>query len=80
MPIVWNEDDHFDFERPESNAAAALARHSSGGYFDPGAAAGGGSAFGDYRSGYQNPPVDWGIGTERKRAFFGWLREVTGAR
>jgi hypothetical protein len=80
MPIVWNEDDHFDFDRPESNAAAALSRHSSWGYFDPGDAAGGGSTFGDYRSGYQSLPIDWGMHTPRKRAFFGWLREVAGSR
>lgn len=79
MPIVFNEDDHFDFDRPANNFTAALSRHASWGYFDPGEAAGGGQAFGDYRNGYQNPPIDWLIGTARKRAFFDFLAEVTGA-
>jgi hypothetical protein len=79
MPILFNEDDHFDFDRPANNFTAALSRHASWGYFDPGEAAGGGQVFGDYRNGYQNPPIDWGIGTPRKRAFFDFLAEVTGA-
>ena len=79
MPIVFNEDDHFDFDRPANNFTAALSRHASWGYFDPGEAAGGGQAFGDYRNGYQNPPIDWSIGTARKRAFFAFLAEVTDA-
>ena len=28
MPIVFNEDDHFDFDRPENNFTAALSRHA----------------------------------------------------
>jgi hypothetical protein len=79
MPIVFNEDDHFEFDRPANNFTAALSRHASWGYFDPGEAAGGGQAFGDYRHGYQNPPIDWSIGTARKRAFFDFLAAVTGA-
>ncbi|HVQ77096.1 MAG TPA: hypothetical protein VMT79_16340 [Candidatus Binatia bacterium] len=78
-PIVYNEDDHFDFDRPHNHFTSALSCHASWGYFDPGEAAGGGQFFGNYRDGYQNPPVDWAIGTPRKRAFFALLREVTGA-
>jgi hypothetical protein len=78
-PIVFNEDDHFDFDRAEHHFAAALSRHASWGYFDPGDAAGGGQAFGDYRNGYQNPPIDWSVDTPRKRAFFDALAQVTGA-
>ncbi len=70
MPILFNEDDHFDFDRPENNFDAALSEHASWGYFDPGAS--------DYRDGYQSPPVDWGIGTPRKRAFFARVREIAG--
>jgi hypothetical protein len=79
LPIVFNEDDHFDFDRPANHFTAAVSRHASWGYFDPGEAAGGGQAFGDYRNGYQNPPIDWSIGTPRKRAFFDFLAEVTGS-
>ena len=33
-PIVFNEDDHFDFDRPENNFTAAVGEHASWGYFD----------------------------------------------
>jgi hypothetical protein len=36
MPIMFNEDDHFDFERPLNNFTQAVSRHASWGYFDPG--------------------------------------------
>jgi hypothetical protein len=29
--------------------------------------------------GYQSPPVNWGLSSPRKRAFFALLRDVTGA-
>ena len=29
-------------------------------------------------SGYQTMPVNWGINTEIKRAFFGRVKEITG--
>lgn len=64
MPIVFNEDDHDEFEQPANNFAAALAVHASWGWFD-------------YRrqgeaqaEGYQSPPVNWGISSVRKRGFF----------
>lgn len=79
MPVVFNEDDHYDFDRPSNNMVVALAHHASWGYFDAGPGAGGASARGDYVEGYQNVPVNWGINTDRKRAFFGLLREVTGS-
>lgn len=78
MPILFNEDDHFDFDQPLNNFTAALSRHAGWGYFDPGGAAGGGQAHGDYVDGFQTPPINWGITTERKRAFFRFLIEVTG--
>ena len=60
MPILFIEDDHFDFDRPHNNFTVALSRHVSWGYFDPGGGAGGRAAFGDYVEGYQNVPVNWG--------------------
>jgi hypothetical protein len=78
QPIVFNEDDHFDFDRPQNNFVAALSRHASWGYFDPGAGAGGAGASGDYVNGYQLVPVNWGINTERKRQFFALVESVTG--
>lgn len=76
-PILFTEDDHFDFDKPENNFLSALSSYASWGYFDPGDAAGGRSVFGDYSDGYQNIPVNWGINTDRKRGFFSLLSEIT---
>jgi hypothetical protein len=70
MPILFNEDDHFDFDQPRNNLLAALDEYASWGYFDPGES--------NYRDGYQCPPVNWGLNTDRKRAFFGKVQEITG--
>jgi hypothetical protein len=70
MPILVNEDDHFDFDQPKNNLRAAIGEYCSWGYFDPGE--------NNYREGYQSPPVNWGINTERKKGFFGLVREITG--
>ena len=78
-PIMFTEDDHFNFDEPFNNFTAALSRGAGWGYFDPGAGAGGQSASGNYTDGYQNVPINWGINTPRKRAFFDLLRKVTGA-
>ena len=79
QPILFTEDDHFDFDRPDNNFTAALSRRAGWGYFDPGLGAGGGLSPGNYVDGYQNVPIDWAINTPRKRAFFDLLRQVTGA-
>jgi hypothetical protein len=79
QPVVFNEDDHFDFDQPSNNFVAAISRHASWGYFDPGAGAGGAGAGGDYVNGYQLVPVNWGINTERKRAFFDLVKKISGA-
>ena len=71
MPILFNEDDHFDFDQPMNNMMASIGEYASWGYFEPGAS--------NYSDGYQCPPVNWGINTERKKAFFNLLRQVTGA-
>ena len=71
MPILFNEDDHFDFDKPANNFLKAVGAYASWGYFDPGKS--------DYSDGYQCPPVNWGINTERKQAFFKLLKDITGA-
>ncbi|MCS6861830.1 MAG: hypothetical protein NZT92_16110 [Abditibacteriales bacterium] len=71
MPILFNEDDHFDFDKPNYNMRAAISEYASWGYFDPGK--------NNYVDGYQSPPVNWGINTERKRQFFDKVKEVTGS-
>lgn len=74
MPILFNEDDHFDFDQPSNNFTAAVGEYASWGYFD-------------YRmkdegfdEGYQSVPVNWGISSARKRGFFKLLSEITGAK
>ncbi len=73
-PILFNEDDHYDFEKAENNFTAAIGEYASWGYFDfrrrgeP------------YHAGYQSVPVDWSIQSPRKQAFFQLLSEITGAR
>jgi hypothetical protein len=78
MPILFNEDDHFDFEQPRNNMIAAVECGASWGYFDGGASSGGGMAHGNYVDGYQLVPVNWGINTPVKQGFFRLLREITG--
>lgn len=73
MPILFNEDDHFDFDKPDYNFQAAIAEYVSWGYFDYRMA---GEKFDD---GYQSVPVNWGISSPRKRAFFDKLKEITGS-
>jgi hypothetical protein len=72
MPIVFNEDDHFDFEKTENDFVAATVAHASWGFFDYRMK---GEGFAD---GYQSVPVDWGINSSRKKAFFAKLLEITG--
>ncbi|MDZ7606772.1 MAG: hypothetical protein U5K79_14550 [Cyclobacteriaceae bacterium] len=72
MPIVFNEDDHFDFEQPMNNMIAAFAAHASWGYFDFRMDGEG------FEDGYQSVPLDWGINSARKKAFFEKLKEITG--
>ena len=73
QPIIYNEDDHFDFDKADNNMIAAIGEGASWGYFD-------------YRQtrerfedGFQSLPVDWTISSTRKRSFFGLLKEITGS-
>jgi hypothetical protein len=73
QPVAFNEDDHFEFDAPDNNMLAAVGSYAGWGYFDwrmPGEG---------FECGYQSVPVDWGIGSERKRGFFELLARVTGA-
>lgn len=73
-PILFNEDDHFNFDRPTNNFTAAISEYASWGYFDFRMK---GEGFAD---GYQSVPVNWGVSSERKRAFFHLLAEITGSK
>lgn len=73
VPILFNEDDHFNFDQPVNNMIAAISTYASWGYFDyrmPGEG---------FSEGYQSVPVSWGLTSSRKRGFFSLLAEVTGA-
>jgi hypothetical protein len=74
QPILFNEDDHFDFDKPQNNFVAAVSEHAAWGYFDFRMKGEG------FDEGYQSVPVNWGISSERKRGFFKLLREMTGAK
>jgi hypothetical protein len=78
MPVLFNEDDHFDFDKPSNNMVEATRRHASWGYYDGGPGSGGLSARSDYVEGFQNVPVNWRINTDTKRGFFGLVEEMTG--
>jgi hypothetical protein len=73
QPVIYNEDDHFDFDQPDNNMVAAISEGASWGYFD-------------YRQGrdkfpdgFQSLPVDWTISSPRKKSFFALLKDVTGS-
>ncbi|MBK5280344.1 MAG: hypothetical protein JJE09_15915 [Bacteroidia bacterium] len=69
-PIVFNEDDHFNFESDTSNFVTAVRSYSSWGYFDYRMKDEG------FEEGYQSVPVDWGINSDRKKGFFKKCREI----
>jgi hypothetical protein len=73
QPILFNEDDHFAFERPQNNLVAAVSERASWGYFDYRMK---GEGFDD---GYQSVPVNWGVSSARKRGFFDLLAQITGS-
>lgn len=66
-PIVINEDSTL-----VANMDAAFPHYVPWGYYDQGK--------NNYRDGFQSPPVNWGISTPEKEAFFGRVAEITGAR
>lgn len=73
MPIVFNEDDHFNFDVPDNNFTMAVREYAGWGYFDFRMRGEG------FAEGYQSVPVNWGISSRRKASFFRVLAEITGA-
>lgn len=72
QPVVFNEDDHYGFDEDNYNMKAAVEAYASWGFFDyrhPGEG---------FEEGFQSVPVDWSINSERKKAFFERLKEITG--
>jgi hypothetical protein len=71
QPVLFNEDDHFDFDKPDNNFLAALSSYAGWGYFDYRMKDEG------FEQGYQSVPVDWTLSSPRKKAFFKLLAEIT---
>jgi len=71
-PILFNEDDHFDFDKDFNNLIASISSYASWGYFDFRKKGEG------FEEGYQSVPVDWSISSARKKGFFNLLKEITG--
>jgi hypothetical protein len=71
-PVLFNEDDHYGFETTSYNLLSAIESYASWGFFDYR------QEGEDYHSGFQSVPVDWHISSERKKAFFLKLKEITG--
>jgi hypothetical protein len=69
-PIVFNEDDHFDFDKPVNNFVNATKAYASWGYFDFRMKDEG------FDEGYQSVPVNWKISSERKKGFFLKVKEI----
>jgi len=72
QPVLFNEDDHFDFDADDNNMLAAVSRYASWGYFDYRMKGEG------YDEGFQCVPVNWETSSERKRGFFRLLAKITG--
>jgi hypothetical protein len=73
QPIIFNEDDHYDFDKADNNMVAAVKEGASWGYFDFR------QAREKFHDGFQSLPVDWAISSPRKKAFFTLLRNITGS-
>ncbi len=73
IPIVINEDDHYDFEKKENNFTTAIKNYVSWGYFDFRRKGEG------FEEGFQSMPADWGVNSKRKMEFFNLVAEMTGS-
>jgi hypothetical protein len=71
-PIVFNEDDHYDFDKSWNNMVAATSARASWGFFDYRRQGEG------FDEGYQSVPVNWGISSARKQGFFDLVAEMSG--
>lgn len=74
QPVLFNEDDHYDFDKPLNNFTEAVSERAGWGLFD----------FRrrdeSFDEGFQSVPVNWRISSDRKRGFFGLVAEITGAQ
>jgi hypothetical protein len=70
-PILFNEDDHYNFDKANYNLLSAIRAYTSWGFFDYRHDGEG------FESGFQSVPVDWKISSDRKKGFFNKLYEIT---
>lgn len=78
MPILFNEDDHYNFDQASNNMLTAFKAGASWGFFDF-RKRGETLKEGDltFQEGYQSVPVDWGINSQRKKEFFDLLLKIS---
>jgi hypothetical protein len=70
-PILFNQDDHYDFESSENNLTAAALAYAGWGFHDyrrPGE---------NFHQGLDTPPIDWRIYSLRKYRFLKCLARIT---
>jgi len=73
-PVVFNEDDNYNFDQPPNNFVAAVSEHASWGYFDY-------RRKGEnFNEGFQSVPADWRIDSDRKEEFFRLVSEMAGTK
>jgi hypothetical protein len=71
-PVLFNEDDNYNFDKSTNNFVAAVSEHASWGYFDY-------RRKGEpFNEGFQCVPTDWTIDSERKREFFRLVSKLAG--
>ena len=70
MPVLITEGPQGRYQEETSVMQAAIEEYVAYGLYDQGQ--------NDYVNGYQSPPVNWTINTERKKQFFDRVKEVTG--
>jgi hypothetical protein len=73
IPIVINEDDHYDFDKKDNNFTMAIKNYVSWGYFDFRRKGEG------FKEGFQSMPADWGVNSKRKIEFFNLVAQMSGA-
>lgn len=70
-PIVFNEDDHYDFDKEQNNFKMAIENKASWGFFDfrrEGET--------NIEEGFQSVPVDWKVSSARKKGFFEYVKTM----
>jgi hypothetical protein len=73
QPVLVNEDDHYDFDKPLNNFRVAVSERVGWGFFDYRLDREG------FEAGFQSLPVDWRINSPRKAQFFNLLKTITSA-